>query len=45
MAKVARRLGHASPAVTVSIYAHAMWDDRSLAEREAEALGLTRSGI
>ncbi|MDR5709651.1 MAG: site-specific integrase [Armatimonadota bacterium] len=40
LAEVARRLGHASPAVTAAVYSHALRDDRELAERSAKALGL-----
>ncbi|MDR7400548.1 MAG: hypothetical protein QN144_14725 [Armatimonadota bacterium] len=37
---MARRLGHASPAVTAAVYSHALRDDRELAERSAYVLGL-----
>ncbi|MDR7567905.1 MAG: tyrosine-type recombinase/integrase, partial [Armatimonadota bacterium] len=40
LAEVARRLGHASPAVTASVYSHALREDRELAERGAAFLGL-----
>ncbi len=40
LAEVARRLGHASPAVTVAVYSHALRPDRDLAERGAAFLRL-----
>ena len=40
LAEVARRLGHASPAVTAAVYGHALREDRELAETGARFLGL-----
>jgi len=42
---VARRLGHASPAVTAAIYAHALAEDRRLAEVLQKTLEGGSSGI
>lgn len=38
LAEVPRRLGHASPAVTVAVYSHALRADPDLAEKVAEYL-------
>lgn len=38
LADVSKRLGHASPAITMSVYAHAIGDGRAVAERLEAAL-------
>ncbi|MDR7400471.1 MAG: site-specific integrase, partial [Armatimonadota bacterium] len=44
LAEVARRLGHASPAVTASVYSHALRSDRELADLAGRVLDFQTTG-